>query len=52
MRHMFDIPKEAECRLWQRYMTNRFELLSTSRQTLEDVGIYGGQVGVLSGVFT
>ena len=49
---MFDIPKEAECRLWQRYMTNPYELLSTSGLTLGDVGIYGGQVGVWSGVFT
>ena len=50
IRNVFNIPEGAECRLWQRYMTNSYELLLTPTQTIRDVGIYSGQVGVWSGV--
>ena len=40
----FDIPKEADCRVWHRYMTHTYELLSTPSQTLQDAGLYNGQV--------
>ena len=36
--------KEAECRIWHRYMTHSYELLSSSNQTLQDAGLYSGQV--------
>ena len=47
MRELFEIAKEEEVRLWQRYMTNSYELLTNHTQTLADAGIYGGQVGVV-----
>ena len=43
---LFDVPAETECRLWQRYMTNSYELLSELSYTIS--GLYGGgQVGVV-----
>lgn len=47
LREVFEVPSETETRLWQRYMTNSYELLSNSEQTLSDAGIYGGQVGLI-----
>ena len=44
---LFDVPAETECRLWQRYMTNTYELLSELSQTISDAGLCGGQVGVV-----
>ena len=41
---MFGIANDAEVRLWQRYMSNSYELIKDTTQTLADVGIYGGQV--------
>ena len=50
IRNVFNIPDWVVCRLWQQYMTNSYELLPTPTQTIGDVGIYSGQVGVWSGV--
>lgn len=44
MKEMFEIPKETETRLWNKYMRNTFELLSNKEQTVQDVGLYQGQV--------
>ncbi len=41
---LFDVANDAEVRLWQRYMTNSYELLKDTTQNLAEVGIYGGQV--------
>jgi uncharacterized protein YjiS (DUF1127 family) len=45
MKDTFNIPKESETRLWNKYMRNTFELLSNKEQTVQDVGLYQGQVG-------
>ena len=44
---LFDVPAETECRLWQRYVSNTYELLSKQSQTIPDAGLYDGQVGVV-----
>ena len=44
---LFEVPVETDCRLWQRYMTNTYELLSKPSQSISDAGLYGGQVGVV-----
>ena len=43
-KQQFNIPDTTECRLWERYMTNSYELLTNLQQTVSDAGIYGGQV--------
>ena len=44
MRELYGIRKSNECRLWQRYMTGSYDLLTDLNRTLSDVGIYNGQV--------
>ena len=46
MLKLFELPEDLECRLWQRYMTNSYELLNKPEQTLSDASVYGGQVSV------
>lgn len=50
----FSVARDAECRVWQRYMTNTNELLTDSSQTLGDAGLHTGQVsaGTKSEVYT
>lgn len=47
MRNLFNIPKEKETRLWNRYMSNTFEQLSKPDSTVQDAGLYQGQVLVI-----
>ena len=44
MKERYSIPDTTECRLWQRYMTNSYDLLTNLQQILSNAGIYGGQV--------
>ena len=44
MKETFSVAKDAECRVWHRYMTDTYELLNNSSQTLTDAGLYNGQV--------
>ena len=41
---IFQLSDDTETRLWQRYMTNAYELMKDPKQTLADSGIYRGQV--------
>ena len=41
---MFQVSEGSEVRLWQRYMTNAYELMKDVNHSLAEVGIYGGQV--------
>ena len=43
-REILKVPRDAEVRLWQRFMTNSYELLKNPEQSVADAGIYGGQV--------
>ena len=44
MRELFNVPKETVCRVWHKYMSSTYEELSKPEQTLEDAGLYAGQV--------
>ncbi len=48
MRQLYEVSDSTECRVWHRYLTNSYELLSNSAQSLQDAGLYSGQVGVAS----
>uniref|UniRef100_A0A8C7ZJ35 Ubiquitin carboxyl-terminal hydrolase n=1 Tax=Oryzias sinensis TaxID=183150 RepID=A0A8C7ZJ35_9TELE len=47
MRELFSIPDEKETRLWNRYMSNTFEPLNKPDSTIQDAGLYQGQVLVI-----
>ncbi|MCG8623410.1 MAG: hypothetical protein MJE68_15635 [Proteobacteria bacterium] len=44
IRKEFKVEEDAECRVWHRFMTHTYELLSNHTQTLQEVGLYNGQV--------
>ncbi|XP_042307248.1 ubiquitin carboxyl-terminal hydrolase 4 [Sceloporus undulatus] len=44
MRKQFNIPDGKEIRLWSRYMSNTYEQLSKLDSTIQDAGLYQGQV--------
>lgn len=47
MRRIYSIPDNKEVRLWNRYMSNTYEHLPNRDATLQDAGLYQGQVGFL-----
>ena len=47
MKEEFNVERYAECRVWHRFMTNTYELLSNRSQTLQEAGLYNGQVSVV-----
>ena len=47
MRKEFNIGDDKEVRLWNRYMTNMYEQLNKKDNTLQDAGLYQGQVIVI-----
>ncbi|XP_072507260.1 ubiquitin carboxyl-terminal hydrolase 4 isoform X2 [Notamacropus eugenii] len=47
MRKLFNIPDERETRLWNKYMSNTYEQLSKPDNTVQDAGLYQGQVLVI-----
>lgn len=44
MRSLFDIPTEKETRLWNKYMSNTYEQLNKPDSTVQDAGLFQGQV--------
>ena len=44
LRQVFSVSEDVECRVWHRYVTNTYELLSNSSKTLQEAGLYNGQV--------
>ena len=44
MRKLFSIPDQKETRLWNKYMSNTFEPLNKPDSTIQDAGLYQGQV--------
>ena len=44
MKDIFSIPEETETKLWNKYMSNTYELLGNMEQTVQDAGLYQGQV--------
>uniref|UniRef100_A0A8C2Z5U6 Ubiquitin carboxyl-terminal hydrolase n=1 Tax=Cyclopterus lumpus TaxID=8103 RepID=A0A8C2Z5U6_CYCLU len=47
MRKLFTVPDEKETRLWNRYMSNTFEPLNKPDSTIQDAGLYQGQILVI-----
>ena len=44
LKQEFEVEEDAECRVWHIFMTHTYELLSNRSQTLQDAGLYNGQV--------
>uniref|UniRef100_A0AAX7VZS2 Ubiquitin carboxyl-terminal hydrolase n=1 Tax=Astatotilapia calliptera TaxID=8154 RepID=A0AAX7VZS2_ASTCA len=44
MRTLFNIPSEEETRLWNKYMSNTYEQLNKPDSTVQDAGLFQGQV--------
>jgi len=47
MKMMFSVSSEEEVRVWNKFMTNTYELIAKMDQTLQDSGIGSGQMLVL-----
>uniref|UniRef100_A0A8C6PAC4 Ubiquitin carboxyl-terminal hydrolase n=1 Tax=Nothobranchius furzeri TaxID=105023 RepID=A0A8C6PAC4_NOTFU len=47
MRKLFNIPSEKETRLWNKYMSNTYEQLNKPDSTVQDAGLFQGQVLVI-----
>ena len=47
MRQEFNISDDKEVRLWNKYMSNTYEHLNKRENTLQDAGMYPGQVIVI-----
>ncbi|XP_048878468.1 ubiquitin carboxyl-terminal hydrolase 4 [Brienomyrus brachyistius] len=47
MRSLFGIPKDQETRLWNKYMSNTYEQLNKPDSTVQDAGLFQGQVLVI-----
>ncbi|RVE73386.1 hypothetical protein OJAV_G00049000 [Oryzias javanicus] len=47
MRTLFNIPSERETRLWNKYMSNTYEQLNKPDSTVQDAGLFQGQVLVI-----
>uniref|UniRef100_A0A8C1MQ24 ubiquitinyl hydrolase 1 n=1 Tax=Cyprinus carpio TaxID=7962 RepID=A0A8C1MQ24_CYPCA len=47
MRKLFSVPDEKEARLWGKYMSNSWEPLNNLNSTIQDAGLYQGQVLVI-----
>ena len=44
MREMFNINEDRDVRLWNKYLSNTFEPLNNKENTVQDAGLYEGQV--------
>lgn len=44
MRKLFNISPEKETRLWNKYMSNTYEQLNKPDSTVQDAGLFQGQV--------
>ena len=47
MKEIFEIVEDKETRIWNKYMSNTYELLARKDQTIQDCGLYNGQVRIL-----
>ena len=46
MRKIFSIPSDVETRVWSKYMSNTYELLSNMGFNVKDAGLYNQQVNM------
>lgn len=47
MREIFGISDDVEVRLWNKYRTNTYELLNKHEQTVQEAGLYSGQLVII-----
>ncbi|XP_067138793.1 ubiquitin carboxyl-terminal hydrolase 15-like isoform X2 [Centruroides vittatus] len=47
MRKIFKIPADKETRLWNKYSVNTYEHLNNKESTVQDAGLYQGQVIII-----
>lgn len=47
MKELFEIPDNKEVRLWNKYMSNTYELLNKTDVTVQDVPLFQGQIIVI-----
>lgn len=47
MREIFGISDDVEVRLWNKYMTNTYELLNKREQTVQEAGLNSGQLVII-----
>jgi ubiquitin carboxyl-terminal hydrolase 4/11/15 len=47
MRKLFEIPDEEETRLWYYYSSTEFDELNKEDSTIQDVGLFEGQLLVI-----
>jgi hypothetical protein len=47
MRRLFSVPDDTETRLWNRYSADTYELLPSLEQTVQDAGLFSGQMLIL-----
>ena len=47
MRQKFNVAKAQKVRLWNRYMMTMYEEISKPNASIQDAGLYSGQVVVL-----
>ncbi|GAB6033494.1 Ubiquitin carboxyl-terminal hydrolase 15 [Chamberlinius hualienensis] len=47
MRELFNIPDDKDCRLWNRYTCQTYEQFNRKDFTIQDAGLYQGQVIVI-----
>ena len=46
MKNVFKIAEDTETRLWKKYMSNACEPLANMEQTVQNAGLYQGQVHI------
>ena len=44
MKKVFNLPEDTETRVWSKYLSDSWELLTNLEQTVQDAGLYEGQV--------
>ena len=47
MRRVFSISEDTDVRLWNKYLSNTYEHLNKPDNTVQDAGLYQGQVIVI-----
>merc|ERR1712038_2156656 len=47
MRTEFNIAKDSDVRLWNKYSSNTFEQLSKLEHTVQDAGLFSGQLIII-----
>ena len=52
MKKVFNIPEDTETRVWNKFMSNSCELLTNMEHTVQNAGLYQGQVNEDETIYT